>query len=130
MKPARLNTINITRSSAAMEAFSFTYTEPAGDSGDDVETALDLSQYDDVRMQVRNGESYEADLVYTLDLTDGITIAGDDNEQLNLEHSSNHTELFEADGEYWRDIMLVVGDESFIVARGKINVQFNITEKP
>lgn len=130
MKPGKLPTLYLTRSSQTLETFTFTYQQPADDSGDPVDLMLDLSQYDDIRMDVRNTDNFEGDLLYSLSLGDGVSITGDDNEQLNLEHSTAKTDNFEADGEYWRDLMLVTGDEAVIVARGKMIVQFNITEKP
>ncbi len=132
MEAQRLETFKVWRSSILQKSFIFEYSEPASDSGADVVLPLDLSQYDNIRLDVRNTESEDGDLIFRLDMADegGVLIGGDNNEVLILDFESPKMELFPSDGEYYYDIMLIAGESTPIIAYGKINVKLNKTQRP
>lgn len=94
-------------------------------------------------MDVRRTDNPFGDLVYTLDTADadgGITLTSDGTgadedttpvlNVINLSHSSLKTILFEADGEYHRDVFFYTGSEAQNLLRGRLMITYNITEIP
>ncbi len=141
MKPVKLPSKNITRGSQEIESYSFSYKL----AGDNTVYPFDLSQFSNIRMDVRRGNNPFNPVIYSLALGDGMTITKkevysipeEDEEPvllyeldvLNLVHSKTKTLLFEADGEYFRDLLFEYsGDEGVILVRGSLIINYNITE--
>lgn len=142
MSSGKIPTRKITRGSQHIESYAFSYKLP------DNETVYpyDLSQFSNIKMDVRRANNPFNPVIYSVSLADGMSITkkevfddtvpeGEDPvvlyelDQLNIIHSREKTLLFEADGEYYRDILFELpNDEGVILMRGKLLIEYNITE--
>jgi hypothetical protein len=132
MSPGKLPVKKITRGGQLFESYQFSYTLPVVVDGEDetpqLPTPFPLSQFDRFKMHVRRSNNAFGPLIYELATGDGITITGENNDTLNLIHSSQKTKLFEADGEHYRDIFGYIGSEGFPLVDGRLIVTYNKTE--
>lgn len=78
--------IDLTRTDSSVQYFEAT-------TGSD-EEPLDLALFDDIVMEIREGESHTTRHIATLKLGEGITITGEDNNGLLIDLSSQITQLF------------------------------------
>jgi hypothetical protein len=95
---------------------------PAGDP-----TPEPLSIYDNIRADIRERASYTSRLIFRKELGDGITVSGDDNDNLLIEVSAEDSALFD-DGTYYYDIVFYVGSNPFTQLKGGILITLNISE--
>lgn len=141
MTTGKIPSRKITRGSQHIESYVFSYKLP----DDETFYNYDLSQFTNIRMDVRRANNPFNPVIYSVSLADGMSITKkqvyDDSipegeepvvlvelDQLNIIHSREKTLLFEADGEYYRDILFeLANDEGMILMRGKLSIEYNIT---
>jgi len=144
MKPGILPVKRITRGAQLFESYAITKAAIVAEGEEEATPEpVDLTEYTRIKMDVRRTDNPYGDLVYTLDtadaddsiiLTSDGTGADEDTTPvlnvINLTHSSLKTILFDADGEYHRDIFFYTGSEGHNLLRGRLLVTYNITEIP
>jgi hypothetical protein len=129
MNIGKLPTLKIVRGSQKLVSYRFDYTDV-----DDMIYNLDLSLYDDIRIDVRRSENPYGPVIFQMALNDGLSITDypetTDKSVLNIHFESKKTDNFEADGDYYYDIFVITGENGVHIAKGKIRVEFNKTEMP
>lgn len=122
MKPANISTFNITKGNTYNEILVFNERE------DNVVTPLDLTQYTNIKQDIRRRITINSELLHSCDLTDGISISGSDNNILNIIIPSTEVATWNG-GTYYRDITVTDGwGHIYTYCTGKIQVRENITE--
>lgn len=129
MNIGKLPTLKIVRGSQKLVSYRFAYTDV-----DDETHLLDLSLYDDIRIDVRRSENPYGPVIFQLALNDGLSITDypetTDKSVLNIHFESKKTDNFEADGDYYFDIFVITGENGVHIAKAKIRVEYNKTEMP
>lgn len=129
MNIGKLPTLKIVRGSQKLVSYRFDYTDV-----NDETHHLDLSLYDDIRIDVRRSENPYGPVIFQLALNDGLSITDypetTDKSVLNIHFESKKTDNFEADGDYYFDIFVITGENGVHIAKAKIRVEFNKTEMP
>lgn len=122
MIPATLSTKTIVRGDTFSELLVFnTVVE-----GSSVPVPIDLTIYDNIKMELRRGTNRRTTLIKTFTIGDGLTISGDSNNELVITYSTAITDELTA-GKYYRDIRFVSGSEVKTYLEGNIIVTENIT---
>jgi hypothetical protein len=129
MNIGKLPTLKIVRGSQTLVSYRFDYTDV-----NDETHHLDLSLYDDIRIDVRRSENPYGPVIFQLALNDGLSITDypetTDKSVLNIHFESKKTDNFEADGDYYFDIFVITGENGVHIAKAKIRVEYNKTEMP
>lgn len=129
MNIGKLPTLKIVRGSQKLVSYRFDYTDV-----NDETHHLDLSLYDDIRIDVRRSENPYGPVIFQLSLGDGLSITDypetTDKSVLNIHFESKKTDNFEADGDYYFDIFVITGENGVHIAKAKIRVEYNKTEMP
>lgn len=121
MIPATLSTKTIIRGDTFSELLVF-YTLV-----DETETPIDLTIYDNIKMELRRGTNRRTMLIGTFTIGDGLTIGGDNNNELVINYPTTITDELST-GKYYRDIRFVSGSDVQTLLEGVIIVTENITE--
>jgi hypothetical protein len=116
----QLSTIEIKRGETYNIVLTFT------EDADPTPLPIDLSIYDNIKADFREGPAEYSTLVFSKELGDGITISGDDDNILTISISSADTELMQ-EGNYYFDIRFTAGAAVSIEVEGIFNVTQNIT---
>lgn len=117
MKPAKLNKYYITQGDTYSETFLF---------NDEDDNKIDLTLYDEIEMDIRQGADSNRTLLYSASLTSGEFSVTNVNE-LNVLISNTITEDWKG-GTYYRDIKFTKGTTVDTYVYGEIIVREKITD--
>ena len=120
MKAAKVQTFYITVGDVYMEQFTFL---------DNDDNPIDLTQFDEIIMDIRTGQDVDAKFIYTASLTNtDISVSGDNNNIITINISPLNTILW-TDQTLFRDIRFIkTTGEVYTYVYGDIQVRKNITE--
>lgn len=85
---------------------------------------LDLTAYSAIKLQVKTSKHSSA--VFSLDLSAGLTISGDDNNVLNIAMTANQTKEL-CNETYYYDILFTGASTNIYYIEGKITVKKSVT---
>ena len=115
MKPAKLSTYTLTRGNTFKEILRFT---SAGEP-------IDLSQFSEIRMDIRDALNSTGNVLETVAIDSGISIDGN---LLTITIEASKTRQW-VPGNYYRDLVFVnAQNEVYTWAEGSIKVRDYITE--
>lgn len=123
MKIAKLRTFNLTRGNTYKEIKEFNRINEDGNK-----EPFDLSQFTDIKMDIRSGVTSRDPLIYSVSLNNGITISGTPANTITI--IIPHTETIKWKASFYhRDIKFInVNGEEYTFCEGKIEVRQNVTE--
>ena len=119
MEAAKLKTYTLTRGDTYQEIF-----KAENEDG----TPFDLTYYDEIYMDIRRGDSEEAELLLAFEIGDGITFEGV-NDLLVFEKPFATTQELKS-GLVYRDMRFIKDGRLFTQAKGLIEIDKNITKAP
>ncbi len=134
---------------------TFTLTLTFNKNIDGVITPIDLTVYDDIKIEVRNNPNRDADKFITVSLNDGVVVSGNDNNTLIITMSKDQTDTLVTNTNqfvpnnstyttptlqsrrirqefsyYFMDIRFVIGQVVSTKLNGRLIVINNITDTP
>jgi len=99
------------------------------EDADGNEVPYDLTVFDEIRMQAKFFQSYEAEALVTWTLGDGLSIEGDGNEVLEVDLTFEKTKPLTGDQEYVFDIRFLQGGELDTLLEGTIKSNESVTTR-
>lgn len=127
--------VEIVRGDDFTELLTFEYVD------NDVNLPFDLTVYDDIIMDVRRKGKEDADIMFTLSLGNGLTVGGDDDNELTIYIDHTNSNKFIADYSnftttygvptpvkyHYRDIRFVTGGIVTTLLKGTYKIKHNVT---
>ena len=99
------------------------------EDADGNEVPYDLTVFDEIRMQAKVFQSYEADALVTWTLGDGLSIEGNGNEVLEIDLTFDKTKRLKGGQQYVFDIRFLQGGELDTLLEGTIESNESVTTR-